>query len=175
MHCIRPPRDGSGSYELVREQAVADCEAFVAATLTPLERVFGNLAAFVHDNSSESQHFGSNFEDSYSKLMGESYEKEVEWDWVKDPAATNFLPLELVDSVFAARLVPDGNCFNRALSQGLFGSQTLHLHIRLVLLAHLFVHRNSYIQGEPPPHFFFFFFFFERHRMNMPWLCHICR
>ena len=61
-----------------------DCEAFVAATLTPSERVFGNLAAFVHDNSSESQHFGSNFEDSYSKLMGESYEKEVEWDWVKE-------------------------------------------------------------------------------------------
>ena len=51
----------------------------------------------------------------------------------------------MAQSIIPVRGAPDGNCFFRALSTNIFGSQLFHFHIRLFLCGEVFRQRAQYI------------------------------
>ena len=63
------------------------------------------------------------FKNCYANAMGVCYHGPSEFSFCMDPAAQAFLPSGVSESVFAGRVVADGNCFFRALSLRLFGVQ----------------------------------------------------
>ena len=53
--------------------------------------------------------------------------------------------MDVAQSIFSVRGAPDGNCFFRALSTNIFGSQLFHFHIHLFLCGEVFRQRAQYI------------------------------
>ena len=72
---------------------------------------------------------------------------EKEFTFEVDPAAQAFLPPPVGLNVVARRLVGDGNCFFRGMSARQFGTQVLHLHVRLYVVGQLFLERGMYTSG----------------------------
>ena len=64
-----------------------------------------------------------------------------------DRAAQAFVPPSAGPGVFCRRLAGDGNCFFRGMSCRQFGTEVLHLHIRLHMLAHLFLEHRQYVSS----------------------------
>ena len=54
-----------------------------------------------------------------------SYDSVREFSFSIDPAGQAFVPPTVADFVYAGRVVGDGNCFFRALSLRLFGTQVM--------------------------------------------------
>ena len=79
--------------------------------------------------------------------MGMCYLGEKEFTFEVDPAAQAFLPPPVGPNVVARRLVGDGNCFFRGMSARQFGTQVLHLHVRLYVVGQLFLERGMYTSG----------------------------
>ena len=69
------------------------------------------------------------FNEGYANAMGDSYGGASEFELCQDPAGQGFLPEGVSSSVFAGRVVGDGNCFYTAISLRLFGTQ-VYLTVR---------------------------------------------
>ena len=63
------------------------------------------------------------FRDEYANAMGMMYEGRSEFLFELDRAAQAFVPPVAASEVFAGRVVADGNCFFRAVSLRVFGTQ----------------------------------------------------
>ena len=63
------------------------------------------------------------FKSCCANAIGVSYHGPSEFLFSMNAAAQAFLPSGVTESVFAGRVVADGNCFFRALSLRLFGVQ----------------------------------------------------
>ena len=78
---------------------------------------------FLLFNIDRSVIFDALFKDEYANTMGIFYEGPTEFQFCVDPAGQAFVPKQLHDDIIAGRVVSDGNCFFRALSLRLFGTQ----------------------------------------------------
>jgi hypothetical protein len=110
--------------EYLFPQKRVKCEQIIVELYIAVH-IYNNLKVSSLSPKTRTVEFSLLFKDGYANAMGMSYDSVREFSFSIDPAGQAFVPPTVADFVYAGRVVGDGNCFFRALSLRLFGTQVM--------------------------------------------------